>query len=147
MKTDRRRRNRNAMPDSNKGFADINVTPLVDLTFLLLIVFIITTPLMEHGLDIKLPKASSDPIPQDQKVLQVEMDAMGTIALDGVAVSTEELELELRGMMGVDPETPIQIRADETLGYGRVMEMLEVVKRSGVKRLALVTEAPGGEGG
>ena len=96
---------------------------------------------------IKLPKASSDPIPQDQKVLQVEMDAMGTIALDGVAVSPEELELELRGMMGVDPETPIQIRADETLGYGRVMEMLEVVKRSGVKRLALVTEAPGGEGG
>jgi biopolymer transport protein ExbD len=127
--------------------SDIDVTPLVDLTFLLLIVFIITTPLMEHGLDIKLPKASSDPIPQDQQVLQLEMDAAGTIALDGVEMNDVELEMELRGLMGVDPETPIQIRADENLGYGQVMGLLEVVKKAGVKRLALVTEAPGGEGG
>jgi biopolymer transport protein TolR len=75
------------------------------------------------------------------------MDAAGTIALDGVEMNDVELEMELRGLMGVDPETPIQIRADENLGYGQVMGLLEVVKKAGVKRLALVTEAPGGEGG
>jgi len=118
--------------------SEVNMTPLVDLSFLLLITFIITIPLMEQGLSVRLPRAEGDPLPTETVVRRVEIDRTGEVFLDGAPAKLELLEELLRG---ADPSSSVQVRADQTLRYARLCEVLERIRRSGVKRLALVTAA------
>lgn len=117
---------------------EINMTPLIDLTFLLLITFIITMPLVEQGININLPKGKAQAIDQKES-RSVSVDVEGRVFLDNVPVTMEALAAEMKNLAATEPETPVMIRADEKLHYGKVVEILRILNEAAVTRMALVT--------
>ncbi|HMO50970.1 MAG TPA: biopolymer transporter ExbD [Kiritimatiellia bacterium] len=118
--------------------SEINMTPLIDLTFLLLITFIITMPLVEQGIPINLPKGQSQNIDQTQ-ARSITVDVEGQVYLDRVPVSMEALASEIGIIAAAAPETPVMVRADEKLHYGKVVEILRILNQANITRMALVT--------
>lgn len=116
------------------------MTPLIDLTFLLLIAFIITYPTLEQGISVKLPRASAANI-SESKPMSLTIAKDGRIYLDKAQISLESLETTLSDAVASDPNTALLLRGDEDLPYGRMVEVLKVAKKSNVVRMALVTEA------
>lgn len=120
--------------------SDINMTPLMDLTFILLITFIITFPLIEQGVAINLPKGKAADIKPGES-RSISLNLAGQLYLDNVPVSKEEL---LRTMVEIgqnEPDTTIYVRADRKLPYGDVVEIMRVLHDANITRMALVTEA------
>lgn len=120
--------------------SEINMTPLIDLTFLLLITFIITFPMLEQGIPINLPRGKAQDVNQrDSRTISV--NAEGALYLDNRAVSAEELTAEMERMGSADPETIIMVRGDETVAYGKVAEVMRILHTAKIARVALVTRA------
>lgn len=117
---------------------DINMTPLIDLTFLLLITFIITMPLVEQGIPINLPKGKSQSIDQKES-RSITVDGQGQVFLDLAPVTMEELATEMKVISAATPDTPVMVRADEKLHYGKVVEILRILNDAQITRMALVT--------
>ena len=116
---------------------DMNVTNLVDVTFAILVVFMITAPLMSRGVQVDLPKTESPPI-EDKKILKVSLDASGQIYV-------EKEEVELRELGGVlqsvwDGESPVAVNSDSTVSYGRVMKVVSTLQNAGVKKVGFLTQ-------
>ena len=118
--------------------SELNVTPLIDLAFTLLIIFMITAPLMEHALEIDLPKANQPSNPSPSTVKEVAVDANGVIYFEKKVVSNKELEIALASMLRQDPEAAVSLRADASLRYQKLVNVLETIKNSGA-RLGLST--------
>jgi biopolymer transport protein ExbD len=129
-----RRRHRNA----SKLINDINMTPLIDLTFLLLITFIITMPAMEQGISIRLPQGKADTLP-DKKSNVVTLDAEGKVFLNNRVISLADLERTLGDMAAADPNTAVLVRGDERLAYGNIMGIMKILYKVRITRMALVT--------
>ena len=117
------------------------MTSLIDLTFLLLVTFIVTLPALEQGIESNLPEAKHLPPPpnKDNKVNDITIDAQNKIFLNRKPVTLQELEAELRAMVDRDPEVPVLVRGDESLDYGSVMEVVKVVYKCKAYKMALVT--------
>jgi biopolymer transport protein ExbD len=125
--------------------AELNVTPLLDLAFVLLIIFIITTPLMEQGIQLNLPTASSSASQPDPKsVKTVSIDRNGGVYLEAAAVSLPRLESDLRRLKAADPELAIVLRADKNIVYQKVMEVVDTFQKVGIGKMALVNTPEGG---
>ena len=120
--------------------SDINMTPLIDLTFILLITFIITFPLIEQGVTIQLPKGEAGALPEVQS-RSISMNEVGQLYLDDVPVSSAELEVALLEISSTVSESTVFVRADEALPYGKVMELIRLLHAAEISRMALVTEA------
>jgi biopolymer transport protein ExbD len=120
--------------------SDINMTPLMDLTFILLITFIITFPLIEQGVTIQLPKGEAGALPEVQS-RSISMNEVGQLYLDDVPVSPAELEVALLEISSTVSESTVFVRADEALPYGKVMELIRLLHAAEISRMALVTEA------
>jgi biopolymer transport protein ExbD len=120
--------------------SDINMTPLMDLTFILLITFIITFPLIEQGVTIQLPKGEAGALPEVQS-RSISMNEVGQLYLDDVPVSSAELEVALLEISSTVSESTVFVRADEALPYGKVMELIRLLHAAEISRMALVTEA------
>ena len=134
----RRRRRGGGGGDQPK--ASVDMTSLIDLTFLLLVTFIVTLPALEQGISIMLPQARADVLPtKDKKANVVTIDAMNRIFLNDRPMSSEELEARLREMVSQDPDVPVLVRGDERLDYGSVMGVVKIVYRCKVRKMALVT--------
>lgn len=118
--------------------SEINMTPLIDLTFLLLITFIITMPLIEQGIPINLPKGKAQAIDQAES-RAISVDLEGKIFLDSVVVTMEELAAQMKIIATASPETTVMVRADEKLHYGKVIEILRTLNDAQITRMALVT--------
>jgi len=118
--------------------SEINMTPLIDLTFLLLITFIITMPLVEQGIPINLPKGKTQSIDQRES-RSISVDVQGQVFLDAVPVSMEVLAREMGVIAAADPDTAVMVRADEKLHYGKVVEILRILNDAQITRMALVT--------
>ena len=118
----------------------INVTPLLDLTFLLLIAFMITMPLMEYGTSIKAPEMNSDELPQDN-FKSVTMTKDGEILFDDRRVSREELMEELSRLKASGAKVDLLLRADGARSYKEVIELMADIRRGGFKDVTLVTQA------
>ena len=123
-----------------KVFNDINMTPLIDLTFLLLITFIITMPALEQGITVKLPQGKADNLPKD-KPLSISLDTEGKVHLNSKQTSLDELEEQLGVIAAENPKVAVLIRADERLDYGKVMQVIKLLYKVKITRMALVTEA------
>ena len=132
----RRRRNRAPMA----AIDQINVTPLLDLTFLLLIAFMITMPLMEYGTSINPPEMNSDKLPENNFV-SVTLTKDGTIMLDKEAVSRNELVKLLHNMRTRTPRPQLLLRGDGSRSYNDIIELLALVRSSGFEDATLVTQA------
>lgn len=118
--------------------SEINMTPLIDLTFLLLITFIITMPLIEQGIPLNLPKGEAQQLDQAE-TRSVSVDLEGQVFLDSVVVSMADLEAQMKIIATASPDTAVLVRADEKLHYGKVMEILRILNDARITRMALVT--------
>jgi biopolymer transport protein ExbD len=123
-----------------KPYDDINITPMVDLTFVLLVIFILMTTATIQGVKINLPKASSSVSLAKPTTKAVTIDAAGQLYLDAYAVTIEELESELRTARAIDPDFPVVVKGDRVSQYGRIMEVLDVCGRLGITQIGLVSE-------
>ena len=117
----------------------INVTPLLDLTFILLIVFMISMPLMEYGTKISPPEMNSDDLPLDN-VKVVTMTETGTIMLGKEAVSKDELIHKLKALKNTDPKAELLLRADGSRKYDDVIKLMALIRSSGFNDVTLVTQ-------
>ena len=122
--------------------ADINVTPLVDVMLVLLIIFMVTAPLLTAGVPVNLPDSRAKPLDQDQKPVQISMEADGKIHVGDDEVGQDILpdvlqQLAAKTEGGQPPQ--IFLRADKSLDYGRVMRVMGELNRAGLNRVALVT--------
>jgi len=118
--------------------ADINVTNLVDVTMTLLIIFIMVAPMIEQGIDVTLPTAEPKRIDVGE-VMTVSVAANGRVYLEGQRVSVDELRSRLTDIHTAMPDVPVLLKADQELSYGRVVEVMDVVRGVGITRLALAT--------
>lgn len=133
-----RRRSRGGRLDKPK--ATIDMTSLIDLTFLLLVTFIVTLPALEQGISILLPQAKTDELPtKNNKANTVTIDRNSLIYLNDKPTTLEELKQTLLAMAAEDPDVPVLVRGDVTLPYGTVMDVVKVVYDCKIHRMALVT--------
>ena len=121
-------------------YDQINVTPLLDLAYVLLIIFIILTTATVQGIKVNLPKASSQPSLAENKTKAISITADGTIYLDTFPVSMPELENLLRQYKSQTPDLPVIIKADSSIPYQRVVDVLDLVGRLEITQLGLVTQ-------
>ena len=126
--------------------SDINVTPLVDVMMVLLVIFIITTPLMMSALKLDLPKAQSAPTGAAQRVVSIAINAQGDIYLDKELIDLDGLANALRTRAnqatqdGVEELPEVQLQADVKVPYGRVVEVMGLAQQAGLSRIGFVTE-------
>ncbi len=125
---------------SLQQISDINMTPLMDLTFILLITFIITFPLIEQGIAINLPKGKAADM-QDAVSRSISLNLDRQLYLDDLPVSKEELLASMAEIGLNEPDTTIYVRADRKLAYGDVVEIMRILHEANITRMALVTEA------
>ena len=125
---------------SLKRISEINLTPLMDLTFILLITFIITFPLIEQGIPVHLPKASAEQVTPDD-ARSVTLDRSGHVYLDDAPVSVKQLVSMLSDAREGSPNLAVMVRADEQIAYGKVVVVLKALHDAKITKMALVTEA------
>lgn len=124
----------------NEPYDDINITPMVDLTFVLLLIFIIMTTAAVQGIQVNLPQASSAPSLEVPKTKAVTITGDGTIFLDTYPVTLAELEARLASFYAADPSLPVVIKGDSTVQYQTVVDVLDLVGRIGITQIGLVTQ-------
>lgn len=123
-----------------RPIGEMNLTPMMDLTFLLLITFIITFPLIEQGIPVKLPAGKAQDLGPQAKSIAITIDKEGRIFMDSVIVDAETLEQRLSEEHGNNPELKVLIRGDESANYGSVVTVLKIVHDLKITKMALVTK-------
>ena len=123
----------------NEVYDQINVTPMLDLAYVLLVIFIIMTTATVQGIKVNLPKASAQPSLAESKTKAVSISADGTIYLDTFPVTMQELEQLLRQYKAANPNLPVIIKADSSIQYQRVVDVLDLLGRLEITQLGLVT--------
>jgi biopolymer transport protein ExbD len=125
-----------------EAMSELNVTPLIDLAFALLIIFMITAPLLQQTIDIKVPTESARPQPQDrEEPLMLSIDPSGQFFWGSNAISDNEMKSRLALMADTEEPPVVQIRADSRLPYQRVVDLLDLVKGAGLSKISLETKA------
>ena len=119
--------------------AEINVTPLVDVMLVLLIIFMVTAPLLVAGVPVNLPDSRAKPLEQRQKPVQISIDTSGKLYVDEVEVPMPALPDRLASLPHGADAPQIYLRADRSLDYGRVMQVMGELNRAGLNKVALVT--------
>ncbi len=132
-----RRRRR---PSTMNTIDQINVTPLLDLTFLLLIAFMITMPLMEYGTSVNPPEMNAQVLPPEN-FKSVTLTKDGALDYERKLVSREELLAHLRDLKSSAPKTILLVRADGSRSYNDVIALMKDIKNSGFTNISLVTQA------
>jgi biopolymer transport protein TolR len=117
--------------------SEINVTPFVDVMLVLLVIFMVTAPLMQQGIDVNLPKAKAKELPPEERLV-ITVKADGNIYLNDVPVDMGTLKEKLSALSKKNPE--VFLRADRSVSYGFVAELMAEIKDAGIEKLGLVTE-------
>ena len=118
---------------------DVNVTSLVDVTLMLLIIFILVAPILNQGIELRLPEASTAE-PEPEEGLRVSLGPEGEIFFDGKPVLPQSLDDELRLRASRNPDLPVLLEGDHRLGYGVVLDVLDRARLAGLTRVSLATE-------
>jgi len=128
----------------DKNYDDINVTPMVDLYLVLLLIFIIMTTAGVQGVKVNLPSASpKSSIKLDEpKTQAITVDTQGTIKLNSMVVTLADLETKLGQLKAANPDLPVVVRSDGQNQYQSVMDILDVLGRLGISKIALATQPP-----
>jgi len=130
-----------------KPMAEINVVPYIDVTLVLLIIFMITAPLVQTGVDIDLPQADTSPVEQgNEPPVIVSVDKQGRFFIDigeqdDAPVSAEVLLYRVAAVLRNKPKTQVYIRGDHTVAYGKVVTVMAALKNAGVPSVGLMTSS------
>lgn len=124
-----------------ESLSEINVTPLIDLAFALLIIFMITAPLLEQTIELNLPAEAAKPQqPSSEDFAVLSIDAQGQIFWGELAVTLEQLRGQLESHAALPDPAPIRLRADAELRYQQVIDVIDLIKQQGLTRLSLDTQ-------
>ncbi|MCK5190483.1 MAG: protein TolR [Methylococcales bacterium] len=130
-----------------KPMAEINVVPYIDVTLVLLIIFMITAPLVQTGVDVDLPQADTAPVEQkNEPPIIISIDKQGLFYIDlgeqeDEHVSADILLYRVAAVLRNKPETQVYIRGDHTVAYGKVVTVMAALKNSGVPSVGLMTRS------
>ena len=123
-----------------KPYDDINITPMLDLAYVLLVIFIIMTTASVQGIKVNLPKASNTPSLAKPKTKAITINSEGKIFFDTYPVTIDELRQKLTQQQAVDPETPYVIKGDGEVQYKVVVDVLALMGELNITQLGLVTQ-------
>ena len=120
--------------------SEINVTPLVDVMLVLVVIFIITAPLLASSIRLELPKAEGTQAGEAPRFVTLAIDPKGAVFLNDKPVTVQQLTEQLAATAKQNPDTEIQLRADTTVPYGKVVEVMGVAHKAGLQRIGFVAE-------
>jgi len=126
--------------------SQINVTPLVDVMLVLLVIFMVTAPIIQQGVQVNLPQAKAGAIPGTEDLLVVTVAKNGKIYLNDNPMTLSELGEKLRAIRKLQGDKQVYLRADQDVRYGVVMKTIAEIKQSGIERLGMVTRPSSEEG-
>lgn len=122
------------------AMSDINVTPMVDVMLVLLIIFIIAAPLINHAIQLDLPKAQSQALEQQAQSVTISFDAKGVLYWNQDVVSFAELEKRLTSSANINPKTDIVLKADKSTRYEVIAQVMAAAQAQGLSKIAFATE-------
>lgn len=128
--------------------SEINVVPYIDVMLVLLIIFMITAPLLQQGVEIDLPQASANPLPPDQQEpVVVSVDKKGDFYLDigdepDKPIDGQLLVNRVAAVRQLKPNIPVLVRGDRDVGYGRVVDAMVLLQKAGIEKVGLMTDQP-----
>jgi biopolymer transport protein TolR len=125
--------------------SQINVTPLVDVMLVLLIIFMITAPIIQQGVEVNIPKVKAGALAGEEQQFVVSITRGSEIFLNDAKISTDQLSLKLKAIAVERPDREVFIRADEEVPYGVVIRTMAAIKAAGIENVGMVTEMPAGE--
>ncbi|HEX8874800.1 MAG: biopolymer transporter ExbD [Betaproteobacteria bacterium] len=126
--------------EENELYDEINVVPMLDLAYVLLVIFIIMTTASVQGIKVDLPKASNTPSLAKPQTKAITINENGQIFLDAYPVTLEELRTRLSQLRAANPELPVVIKGDTVVQYGKVMEVMDLLGQLDITKLGLVTQ-------
>ncbi|MFC1643503.1 ExbD/TolR family protein [Chlamydiota bacterium] len=121
--------------------ADINITNLVDVTMVLLIVFILIAPMIEQGIDIKLPTAEPTKLDVDENTVVLSVTKYGFVYLNDNKISIDDLKPRLKSIKDARPKVGVMLRGDEDVEYGQIIRVLDIVRNLGITDLDIATRS------
>lgn len=125
--------------DNGRLMSEINVTPFVDVMLVLLIIFMVTAPMMVQGIDVALPETTDAPLASEKEHLVVTIDAENRVFINQFPVSVEFLKEKLAAIMKNRGDREVYLRADKSIPYGAVVQVMSEIRGAGVERLGMVT--------
>ncbi len=123
--------------------SEINVTPMVDVMLVLLIIFMVTTPLIQQGVKVALPETKAAPVEADEKKLVVSIDIAKRVYIGEAEVTLAEFEEKLRTNAKAQQEKEMYLHADRDLPYGLVVDVMAAAQRAGVTNVGMITDPMG----
>jgi biopolymer transport protein TolR len=131
----------NPQPANGSVRSEINVTPLVDVCLVLLVIFMVVTPILQAGVKVDLPKTKvADPLPDNQTQIRVSIAEDGTVYVREAPVADSALAATLAALHEAEPDREVIVRGDRHLQYEKVSEVLTLISAAGFERVGLVTE-------
>lgn len=124
--------------DTDDVMSTINMTSLVDVSLVVLIIFILIAPIMEQGISLNLPKSTSGKV-KSKEALTIEVNKKGQLFLDTLPVSYETFEARIKSIASYNKDQAILIRADQNNKYGDMIKIIDIIKRAGLHSIGLLT--------
>ena len=126
--------------DNDTLLGEINMIPFIDVMLVLLIIFIITVPVINHAVNINLPQASNERVLDKPENIRLAVDADGAYFWNDAAVSDDEFQQRLTTMAAQEPQPELHIRGDKAVRYERVAMAMAAAQRAGVRKIGFITE-------
>lgn len=131
---------RNTKRGRSRLISEINITPMVDVMLVLLIIFMITSPMMVAGIEVDLPETSASPMTGDSKPLVISIDKAGDVYILETKIAASELVAKLENITNEKKDTRIFIKGDKNVSYGKIVETMAEISSAGFTKVALISE-------
>ena len=133
-----------------KPMGEINVVPFIDVMLVLLVIFMITAPMLNQGVNVELPQVTSEPIDTDEReplIVSVDREGQYYISLgdEETPVALDKLGEQVTAMLSRRPDTPVMVRGDRNVSYGQVVSLMSTLQGAGVGNVGLISEPPSSE--